>query len=556
MSLKPQEDLGVPDETRRVAMAAFPKGCACLRIGDVLGCVYQDRQFEALFPRRGQPAEAPGRLALATVLQFTEGFSDRQAADAVRARIDWKYALGLELTDAGFDHTVLSEFRTRLVEGKLELVLLDVLLERVQALGLLKRRGKQRTDSTHVLAAIRTMNRLERVGETLRAALNSLAVTAPEWLRAVAAPEWFKLYGRRIENFNLPKTEAERTQLAAVIGSDGKRLLQAIAISDARESLGKLDAVILLERVWEEQFVEENGRLRFREVKEMPSPSTLITSPYDHEARYSTKRGESWVGYKVHLTESCDDDLPRLITNIETTPATTPDDNLIEVVHRSLDGRNLLPSEHLVDKGYTDATVLVASQRDYGVEVIGPVVQDPSWQSRDKAGFDKTNVQPASKVSPGYQKPIRHRAWTSKRAFLDETARPVPLAPNAQDRSRSHVSSASRPAIFMKRSRRCKRDKQRRISGSPTHLGPASKAPTPRRSAAVECAAHAIGVLSKHACNMSSRRLQSTSCETHPGQTERRLPRRAAPTSRRSNSVPREFATSVNVGFRPNWPTQ
>jgi transposase len=138
MSLKPQEDLGVPDETRRVAMVAFPKGCACLRIGDVSGCVYHDKQFEALFPRRGQPAEAPGRLALATVLQFTEGFSDRQAADAVRARIDWKYALGLELTDAGFNHTVLSEFRTRLVEGKLELVLLDVVLERVQVRGLVK----------------------------------------------------------------------------------------------------------------------------------------------------------------------------------------------------------------------------------------------------------------------------------------------------------------------------------------------------------------------------------------------------------------------------------
>ena len=103
MSLKPREDLDVPDETRRVAMAGFPKGCACLRIGDVSGCVYQDKQFEALFSRRGQPAEAPGRLALTIVLQFTEGFSDRQAADAVRARIDWKYVLGLELTDAGYD---------------------------------------------------------------------------------------------------------------------------------------------------------------------------------------------------------------------------------------------------------------------------------------------------------------------------------------------------------------------------------------------------------------------------------------------------------------------
>jgi transposase len=103
MSLRPQEEFRVPDQTRRVARAAFPKGCVCLRVGDVLGRMYQDKQFAALLPRRGQPAEAPGRLALVTVLQFMEALSDRQAADAVRARIDWKYALGLELTDSGFD---------------------------------------------------------------------------------------------------------------------------------------------------------------------------------------------------------------------------------------------------------------------------------------------------------------------------------------------------------------------------------------------------------------------------------------------------------------------
>lgn len=391
MSLQPQEDFGVPDQTRRVALAAFPKGCACLRVGDVLGCVYQDKQFAALFPRRGQAAEAPGRLAMATVLQFMEGLSDRQTADSVRARIDWKYALGLELTDCGFDHTVLSEFRTRLVEGKLELLLLDVLLERAQTLGLLKKRGKQRTDSTHVLAAVRTMNRLERVGETLRAALNSIAVAAPEWLRAVADPEWFKRYGSRIENFNLPKTDAARDQLATVIGLDGRRLLRAVSISDARAELAELGAVHLLERVWDEQFVDDDdGQPRFRNGDEMPPPAGLITSPYDPEARYSTKRGSSWVGYKVHFTESCDTEAPRLITNIETTPATTPDDNMVEVVHRSLRRRDLLPSEHLVDKGYTDAKVLVASQREHGVEIIGPVAQDPSWQSRDAVGFDKS----------------------------------------------------------------------------------------------------------------------------------------------------------------------
>jgi transposase len=114
MSLHPQESASTPEETCRVARAAFPKGSLCLCIADVLGTIYQDTQFAALFPRRGQPAKAPGRLALATVLQYVEGLSERQTADAVRGRINWKYALGLSLTDPGFDHTVLSEFRSRL----------------------------------------------------------------------------------------------------------------------------------------------------------------------------------------------------------------------------------------------------------------------------------------------------------------------------------------------------------------------------------------------------------------------------------------------------------
>jgi transposase len=203
--------------------------------------------------------------------------------------------------------------------------------------------------------------------------------------------EWFKRYGSRVENFNLPKTDTARAQLAAVIGSDSKKLLQAIETSTERERLAKLAEVIILRRVWDEQFVENgDGEPRLRTAQEMPPPATLITSPYDPEARFSTKRGESWVGYKVHLTESCDSDAPRLITNVETTPATTPDDNMVEVVHKSLDGRRLLPTEHLVDKGYTDAKVLVKSKREHGIDIIGPVAQDPGWQAREKSGFDKS----------------------------------------------------------------------------------------------------------------------------------------------------------------------
>jgi len=322
------------------------------------------------------------------VLQYVEGLSDRQAADAVRSRIDWKYALGLELTDPGFDHTVLSEFRARLVSKDVDRLLLDTLLDRLRKLGLIKPRGRQRTDSTYMLAAVRRLNRLERVGETMRAALNELAVVAPDWLRKLAPPEWYERYAERVENYALPKSEAARQELASVIASDGEKLLGAIDAATDQPILAQVAAVLTLRRLWDEQYTGIPGKLRWREVKEMPSPAGLLSSPYDTEARYSTKRDLNWVGYKVHLTETCDESTPHLIVNVETTPATTPDDNMLEKVHDSLKPRDLLPAEHLVDKGYTDAHVLVDSQRQHGVTIVGPVAEDPSWQARG-GGFDK-----------------------------------------------------------------------------------------------------------------------------------------------------------------------
>src|SRR4051812_35441625 len=161
MSLRPETCTEVPSSTAAVARAAFPRGNPYLRLRDALGTVFSDAQFAPLFPSRGQPAETPWRLALVTVLQFAENLSDRRAAEAVRGRIDWKYLLGLELVDPGFDASVLSEFRSRLLTGSAEERLLHKLLEACQARGLLKARGRQRTDATHVLASIRTLNRLE-----------------------------------------------------------------------------------------------------------------------------------------------------------------------------------------------------------------------------------------------------------------------------------------------------------------------------------------------------------------------------------------------------------
>src|SRR6266508_4212223 len=176
MSLHPQSPVPVPEETARVARAAFPKGNVYMQMRDALGVVYEDGSFALLFATRGRPAEAPWRLALVSVMQFAEQLSDRQAGEAVRARIDWKYLLGLELADPGFDASVLSEFRARLVEGGLEQRLLDALLTLCRARGWLKAgAGGRRTDSTHVLAAVRAVQRVGCARQALRPALNTLA---------------------------------------------------------------------------------------------------------------------------------------------------------------------------------------------------------------------------------------------------------------------------------------------------------------------------------------------------------------------------------------------
>jgi transposase len=205
------------------------------------------------------------------VLRFVEGLSDRQAADAVRGRIDWKYALGLSLIDPGFDHTVLSEFRSRLIEGGAERLLLDTLLQRLRDQGLVKANGRQRTDSTHVLAAVRGLNRLERVGETVRAALNELAVVAPDWLQALAPPVWYERYRCRVENYRLPKGEKESIERAATIGADGDQLLAAIDAAVEQPWLAQLPAIHVLREVWTAQYIKEDGQLRWRTIQERPA---------------------------------------------------------------------------------------------------------------------------------------------------------------------------------------------------------------------------------------------------------------------------------------------
>jgi transposase len=388
MSLHPQTIAPVPADTARVAQAAFPQGNTYMLLRDEIGAIYEDVTFASLFPKRGQPAETPWRLALVSIMQYAEGLSDRQAAAAVRSRIDWKYALSLELTDPGFDSTVLSEFRTRLVTGGAEQQLLERFLEICRERQLLRSRGRQRTDSTHVLAAVRVLNRLECIGETMRHALNTLALVAPDWLREHSQTDWIERYGPRVEEYRLPSGQAKRQACAELMGADGLRLLQAIFAADAPLWLRQIPSVELLRQVWTQQFYREAETLHWRTEKlGLPPSACSISSPYDVEAHHARKRSTAWMGYKVHLSETCDQDSPHLITHVETTIAPVVDGDCTAIIHAALQKKDLLPGVHLVDSGYVSAQWLLNSQRDYGVNLLGPTRSDYLWQARAAAGF-------------------------------------------------------------------------------------------------------------------------------------------------------------------------
>ena len=382
MSLHPTDAAAIPEDTTRVARAAFPQGTLAIHLRDRLGQVFRDPMFAKLFPRRGQPAEAPWRLALVTVLQFVENLSDRQAAEAVRGRIDWKYALGLELTDAGFDASVLCKFRARLLAGQQEGQLLEALLEACKEKGLLKARGQARTDSTHVLAAVRALNRLESITETLRAALNDVAEVAPAWLKSWVPLGWFERYATRAEETRLPKGLVARQAYAGQVGADGHQLLDMVYDPSAPPGLKELPMIEILRQTWLSQYWHDHGQVRFREAKDLPPASLRMDSPYDPEAHFGNKRSLTWTGYKAHLTESCDDEAPHLITHVETTFAGTADVTQTARIHQALEAKQLLPHEHLADTGFVDAGLHVHSQTQYGIELVGPIRPYVSWQAR------------------------------------------------------------------------------------------------------------------------------------------------------------------------------
>ena len=392
MSLRPEPLPPIPDSTAAAVRAAFPKGNLYVDLRTEFGTLYHDQLFADLYPPEGRPVEvAPWRLALVMVMQFIEGLTDRQAADAVRRCMDWKYALSLDLHDPGFDFTLLHDFRERLLAHEAVQRLLDTFLAACKTHGWITTRGAQRTDSTHVLAAIRRLYYLECVQEALRHALNQLSEADAAWVQQHVPLTWYERYGPRADVGRFPKEASKRDALALQIGADGYQLLDDLGADERVDTLRRLPAVEVLRQIWVQHYyrctVPGLESLRWRRTDEQPPAALLIQSPYDVEARYSQKRETQWVGYKVHLSETCDVGQPDLITQVSTTRATTSDFVMAPVIQEDLAARDLLPGTHLVDSGYVVADVLVSAQQQQ-IDVVGPPLGSSSRQQRDGQGYD------------------------------------------------------------------------------------------------------------------------------------------------------------------------
>jgi transposase len=270
--------------------------------------------------------------------------------------------LRLEWTDPGFDASALSEFRTRLMVGAAESLLFDPLLAWCRDRQLVKARGRQRTDSTPILAAVRALNRREVVGDTRRPALNTLAVVAPAWLRAVSDPDWQARYARRAEDDRLPTTQAARAALTLTIGHDGWRLLAAVEHPDAPPWLREGPAIAILRRVWLRNYLGDGTQRRWREADNIPPAAQFVSSPYDRDAHDARQYTTQWVGSNVHRTETCEDELPHLITHVGTMSGPAADGAATPKIHAALQQRGVLPGPRIVDAGFLDAELLVERQ--------------------------------------------------------------------------------------------------------------------------------------------------------------------------------------------------
>jgi transposase len=389
MSLKVKQPWQMPNETQRIGQHLLQEKNTYRLIGDELFTKLNEQDFADLYPSEGQPGYSPVILAFVTVFQFMEKLPDRQAAEALRMRLDWKYALHLSLDNEGFNFSVLSEFRDRLIAGKAEARVFETLVAQIREMGLIKEHGKQRSDSIAMLSKVRWLSRLELAVETLRLTVVSLVNADSKWSGEILPPSWEDKYGERFVKERY--TEKEWKEYETNIGNDGQWLLKRLADEGAPKELQGLSDVKLMETVWTQQFQEENGKMTFKELKKYDGRAQIAT-PHDPEARYSRKRNSEWIGDKVQVTDTDDAGYPHIITDIVGTESNLTDYEALPDIQERLAQRQCQPAEHYVDAGYMSGSNL-ANSESMQIDLIGPLAYAVTAQDRMADGMTQAQFQ-------------------------------------------------------------------------------------------------------------------------------------------------------------------
>jgi transposase len=380
-------------------------------IGEQLADILGDEQFADMYLSTGRAAVSPSLLALVTIFQFLEDLPDREAARQVVVRLDWKYALHLTVGYAGFDFSCLSYFRRRLLAHDESRLVFAAVLDRVRALGFLKKHGKQRTDSLGVVGAVRELSQVELLWEAVRLALRAVLVADPDWVERVVPAAFQTQYLERRSDYRLSADERQAELLR--VGQDAAWLLDRLAAADAAVLPG-LAEVSSLATIWQQRYERVEGQVRRRATT--VDATELVVTPHDPGVRIGQKRGHVWWGDKVHITETIADppdpdatepvdpaDQVRFITDVTTGGASSGDGAALAEIRDHLRERDLLPAEQVVDSGYVSGKHLAESEAA-GIDLVGPALADTSTNGFKLADFTidreaRQAICPAGQVS-------------------------------------------------------------------------------------------------------------------------------------------------------------
>jgi len=360
----------IPEDTAQLVEPLLRPNDLYRFVGNNVGDFLKQSDFADLYSRLGRGAISPVALSLITVFQFLENLPDREAAQWAVLRMDWKYALHVPLTWDGFHFSSLSTFRERLIEHEAEQLVFEKVLTWLRQAGYLKKKGKQRTDSTHVIGRVAHLSRLELVWETLRLALHEMEKASPTWYMQTIPASFDDSYRKRQHDWRINKNDVAR--YLQQVGQDGCWLLGQLGPSTPVKVL-EADAVVTMRQVWQQQFICAAGETQTRtKVK----GKEIIISAHETEARWSRKRSTEWEGYKLHVMETVEREGDvAFITDIMTTTANTGDSEVVDEIQTRLQERNLLPDELYVDQGYVSGPNL-AHSHDAGVTLMGPAPAD------------------------------------------------------------------------------------------------------------------------------------------------------------------------------------